>query len=141
MLRIILLLLLISCSSYDIRVGDCYSYRFYDVTYGIGWASDLDLQVYKIENRRNKSTGIYHDYIFFRPIIDDKYKKEVDMNPKRKSKYIPGTTGLIYMYKKDFEKVLYNINDGNGGLKTTGWSRFSFGEGTRNGITCNDIER
>ena len=135
-MKYLLLLLLIGCANLPpkpkYKVGDCYHYHLNDVTYGMGYGSRFDLQIYKISRQKDKS-GNYRDYIFFRPIKDNKYIKDVNLNP---GKY--KTTGLVWMLEYEFRKSIFNPEDGRG-LESTGWAMFSYGEVTRNGITCNDV--
>jgi hypothetical protein len=43
------------------------------------------------------------------------------------------SSGLVWMWSDDFYAMQYNKD------RSTGWSRFSYPEGTRRGVNCNDI--
>jgi hypothetical protein len=134
---LILLLFVIGCSNLppkpNYKVGDCYSLLTRDLQPSIGVDTGFEMQIYKI-SRQKGSDGIYRNYLMFRPILRGKYWKDVNLKPKKWSE----ATGVIWMEEWEFRRTLYT-NDGSGGLDNFGFSQFSYGEGTRNGITCNDI--
>lgn len=132
---IFLLFFLIGCATKpNYKKGDCYSLLTRDITVGVGVYSPLSLQVWKSERRKGVD-GKYRDYLFFRPIINDKYWKEVDLKPKKR-RFTTDATGIIWMERHEFDRMIYDP-DNKMNNQNFGWSRFSYGEGTRNGITCN----
>ena len=116
----------------DLRKGDCFHLNLRDMAYWSGWATH-SLQVYDV--RKNKHGA---EIVVFRPIKAEGgfYKEDVnDHLQEPEASY--ESTGLVWAFRRDFE-WMQKIHGGKW-VRTMGYSRFSYADETRKGVTCNEL--